>query len=70
VGDVDGVEPDEGGEEADVGFGQLATDEVLFALEDVLEAVERGEEGIDSIQVSLVRRDENQSLRGWSAIER
>ena len=56
--DVDGVEADDGDEEADVGLGELVADEVIFAFEDGLEAVERGEEREDGGFVGFLRRGE------------
>ena len=47
VANIHRVEADDGDEEADVGIGELVPDEVVFAFEDGLEAVERGEERED-----------------------
>ena len=58
VADVDGVEADDGDEEADVGLSELVPDEEVFALEDALEAVERGEEREDGGLVGFLRRGE------------
>ena len=48
----------DGDEETDVCFGEAVTDEVVFALEDLLETIERVEERVDGRLVGLLRGGE------------
>ena len=58
VADVHGVEADDSDEEPDVRLRELAADEIVLALQDLLEPVERLEERHDRRLVRLLRRRE------------
>lgn len=50
---VDGIETNDGRERADIDFGELIADEVVFALEHLFESLQALEQGVNGVFVSL-----------------